>query len=57
MKHYLAITGELAMIDIIAMKGRIIITGFLLQKQVLKQLHSNHMGFEKMRLLVVESVY
>ena len=45
------------MIDSIAMKGRRIIIPFLLQKQVLKQKHSNHMGIEKMRLLVRESVY
>ena len=43
--------------DGIAMKGKIIIISFQLQKQILQKLHSNHMGIEKMRLLVHESVY
>ena len=49
--------SELAMIDGIAMKGKRIIILSLLQKQILQQLHSNHMGIEKMRFLAHESVY
>ena len=45
------------MIDGIAMEGRKIIIPFLLQKQVLQQFHSNHMGIEKMMLLAHELVY
>ena len=45
------------MIDGIAMKGRIIIISFLLWRQILEQLHSNHMGTDKARLLPRESVY
>ena len=41
--------NELAVIDGIEMKGKKIIIPFQLQKQTLQQLHSNHMGIEKMR--------
>ena len=39
------------------MKGKRIIIPFLMQKQILHQLHSNHMGIKKMLLLTHESVY
>ena len=39
------------MLDGIILKGRQIIIMKGLQKQVLNQLHNNHMGIEKMRLL------
>ena len=45
------------MIDGTVMKGKRIIIPFQLQKQILQQLHSNHMAIEKMKLLVHESVY
>ena len=45
------------MIDCTAVKNQRIIIPFLLQKQILWQLHSNYMGIEKMSLFVCESVY
>ena len=46
------------MVDGIAMKGKlVIIIHLLLQKQILQQLHSNHMGIEVMRLLVCKTIY
>ena len=51
-----AIKNELATIDGILLKGKRIIIPFQLQKQILKQLHINHMGIEKVRLLAHESV-
>ena len=54
---YWPIRNELALIDYTAMKGKRIIIPFPLQKQILQQLHSNHMGIEKIRLLIYESVY
>ena len=57
MKHYWPIRNEFALINSIAMKGSRIIIPLLLQRQILDQLHSNHMGIEKMRLLERESVY
>ena len=49
-RHYWLIRSELAMIDAIAVKGKRIIIPFLLQKQILQQLHRYHMGIYKMRL-------
>ena len=45
------------MINGIEMKGKRIIIPFQLQKQLLEQLHSNHMSIAKMRLLSCELVY
>ena len=45
------------MIDGIALKSKCIIVPSLLQKQILEHLHSNHMGIEKICLLIRESVY
>ena len=56
-ENYWHIRHELAMIYDIAMKGKCIIIPCLLQMQILEQLHNNHMGNEKMHLLVRESVY
>ena len=39
------------------MKDKRIIIAFQVQKQILQQLHSNHMGIGKMRLLFSETVY
>ena len=44
---------EIAIIEGIVMKGRRIIVPAVLQDKVLKQLHLNHMGIQKMRLLHV----
>ena len=54
----ISLSDEVSMIDGVAMKGkRIIIIPSQLQKQILSQLHSNHMGIENMRLLTYESIY
>ena len=50
MKKYWLIRCELVMINGIAMKGKRITIPFVLQEQILEQIHSNHMGI-KMRLL------
>ena len=55
-RHYWPVKSEIAMIDGFAMKGKRIIIHFLLQKQILQQLHGNHMGILKMRLLACESI-
>ena len=47
----------LAVIDSVVMKGRCIIVPVELKQQVLDQLHLNHMGIEKTKLLVHELVY
>ena len=56
LEKYWPIKHELAMIDDIALKGKCIIIPYLLQRQILEQLHSNDMGTEKMCLLTRESV-
>ena len=45
------------MIDGMPIKGKFIIIPFALQKQILDQLHNNHMGIKKMQLLVRKSLY
>ena len=45
------------MTDDITMKGKRIMISFLLQRQILQQLLSNHMSIEEMRFLVHESIY
>ena len=57
MRKYWPLRNELAIIDGISMKGKTIIIPFQLHKQILLQWHNNHIGIEKMRLLVQESVY
>ena len=48
---------DLAVIDGVIMKGRHIIIPAELKQQVLDQLHPNHIGIEKTKLLTHESVY
>ena len=48
MRQYWTIINKLVKTDGITMK---------LQKQILQQLHNNHMEIEKMRLLASEAVY
>ena len=50
------LADKLAMINGIAMKGKHIIKPYLLQRQILEQLHNNHLGIEKTHLLTRESV-
>ena len=57
MKHYWPISHEQALTDGISMKGKRIIIPFILEKQILQPLQSNHLGIKKMRLLARESVY
>ena len=45
------------MINEIVIKSQHIIIPYLLQRQILDQLHSNHMIIEKTHLLTRESVY
>ena len=56
-QKYWPIMHELAVIFGMAMKGTRIIIPFILQGQILWQLHSNHMGIEKVRLLTRQLVY
>ena len=53
---YWPIRHNLAMINGLAMKDRCIIVWFALQKQILDQLHSNHIEVKRIWLLVRESV-
>ena len=48
---------ELAIIDGTALKVKHIIIPYFLWRQILQQLHSNHLGIEKTFLLAGESVY
>ena len=57
MLQYWPIRSKLAMTDGITIKGERIIIPLLLQKQILQQLHSNHMCIEEMTLLAHELVY
>ena len=54
---YWSYKGDLAVIDGVVMKGRCIIKTQNLQQQVLDQLHLNHMGIEKTKLLMHKLVY
>ena len=52
--HSWPIRSKLAINDGITIKVKGIVIFFLLQKQILWQLHSNHIGIEKRRLLALE---
>ena len=56
-KTILVYRDELIVIDGIMLKGRHIVILTRLREQVLDQLHTNHMGIEKTKLLAHESVY
>ena len=47
----------MAVIDGIIMKGRHVIILDILKTHALDQLHINHMGIEKAKLLAYESIY
>ena len=53
----MVIQNDMAVIDGIIMRGRCIILPELLKIQTLEQLHINHMGKEKTKLLACESTY
>ena len=57
LRPYLSFKEELAVIDGVIRKGRCIVIPNSLRQQVLNQLHTNHMGIEKTKLLAHESVY
>ena len=56
-RPYWPYRDELAVIDGVLLKGRCIIIPNSLKQQVLTQLHLNHMGIEKTKLLAHESVF
>ena len=56
-RPYWSFRDELAVIDDVVMKGRSIIIPEALKQQALNQLHINHMGIEKTKLLAHESIY
>ena len=51
LRPYWLYGGELAVMDGIILKGRHIVIPNSLKQQVLDQLHTNHMGIEKTKLL------
>ena len=57
LRPYWSYRGELAVLDGVILKGRHIVIPNSLKQQVLDQLHTNHMGIEKTKLLAHESVY
>ena len=56
LKPYWSYRDELAVINGIVLKGRHIIIPNSLKQQVLDQLHMNHMGIEKMKLLACKCI-
>ena len=57
LKPYWSCRDELAVIDGVILKGRHIIIPTSLRQQILEQLHINHMGIKKTKLLACQSVY
>ena len=57
LRLYWSYRDDLAVIDGVVIKGRWILIPTSLKQQVLDQLHTNHMGIEKTKLLAHESVY
>ena len=57
LKPYWSYRDKLAVIDGVILKSRHIIIPASLKQQVLDQLHANHMGIEKPKLLAYKSVY
>ena len=55
-RPYWPYRDELVVIDDVLLKGRCIIIPDSLKQQVLTQLHINHMGIEKIKLLARESI-
>ena len=56
-RPYWLYRDELVVIEGVILKGRCIIIPSSLKQQVFTQLHRNHMGIEKMKLLACESVF
>ena len=57
LRPYWLYRDKLVVIDVIILKGRCIVIPNSLRQQVLNQLHTNHMGIEKTKLLGHKSVY
>ena len=57
LRPYWFYRDNLAVIDGVVMKGRCIIIPAVLKQQVLDQLHLNHMGIKKTKLLTCKSIY
>ena len=57
LQPYWSYRDELSVIDSIILKDKCIIIPHSLKEQVLNQLHTNHMGIEKTKLLACECVY
>ena len=57
LQPYWSYRAKLTVIDGIILKGKHIIIPNSLKEQVLNQLHTNHMGIEKTKLLACECVY
>ena len=57
LRPYWSYRDDMVVIDGVVMKGRCILIPTNLKQQVLDQLHTNHMGIEKTKLLACESVY
>ena len=56
-RPYWSFKDDLAVIDGVTMKGRCIVIPEALKQQTLDQLHVNHMGIEKTKLLAHKSIY
>ena len=56
-RPYWSYRDDLAVIDGVIIKGRCIIIPQELKQWVLDQLHLNHMGIKKTKLLMCKSVY
>ena len=54
---YLTFRDAMAVIDEVIMKSRHVIISDKLKMQALDELHVNHMGIEKTKLLASESIY
>ena len=57
LRPYWSYRDKLTVIDGIILKGRCVVIPNSLRQQVLNQLHTNHMGIEKTKLLACEFVY
>ena len=56
-RTYWTFRGYMTVINGVIIKGRHLVVPEVLQKPALQQLHVNHMGIEKPKLLVCSSIY
>ena len=57
MRTYWTFRDDMAVIDGVIMKGRRIVIPEAFPEQALQQLHINHMGIDKSKLLTRKSIY